>query len=145
MNLHKVLLGALLIKPAACPLCPAGTPAGLFARSIATSVAALPACGRAGGRWTLWKPALVTRSSGPAFQECAQACEGECIAINRERVESWTRLVQEQAALTRFQSLALQAGSTATTFADLPELYSQMGEALTLDQAERTLSPLGHW
>jgi len=45
--------------------------------------------------------------------------------------------------LTQFQSLALQAGSSLTTFADLPDLYSQMGEALTLDREEQDFKPIG--
>ena len=44
---------------------------------------------------------------------------------------------------TSFQSLALQAGSNLTTFADLPDLYSQMGEALTLDREEQDFKPIG--
>ena len=90
MNTHKILLGALLIKP-----------------------------------------------------NLAQACEAECIRITRETVESWTQLIREQAALTQFQSLALQAGSAQTTFADLPELYSRMGEALTLDREGQDFRPIG--
>ena len=45
--------------------------------------------------------------------------------------------------MTQFQSLALQAGSSLTTFADLPDLYSQMGEALTLDREEQDFKPIG--
>lgn len=78
-----------------------------------------------------------------AIVECAQACEAECIRITRETVESWTQLIREQAALTQFQSLALQAGSAQTTFADLPELYSRMGEALTLDREGQDFRPIG--
>lgn len=65
------------------------------------------------------------------------------IRITRETVESWTQLIREQAALTQFQSLALQAGSAQTTFADLPELYSRMGEALTLDREGQDFRPIG--
>ena len=78
-----------------------------------------------------------------AIVECAQACEAECIRITRETVESWTQLIREQAALTQFQSLALQAGSSLTTFADLPDLYSKMGEALTLDREDQDFKPIG--
>ena len=45
--------------------------------------------------------------------------------------------------MTQFQSLALQAGSAQTTFADLPELYSRMGEALTLDREGQDFRPIG--
>ena len=78
-----------------------------------------------------------------AIMECVEECEGEYIAITRDRIEEWTQLVREQAALTQFQSLALQAGSSLTTFADLPGLYSQMGEALTLEREEQDFKPIG--
>ena len=45
--------------------------------------------------------------------------------------------------MTKFQSLAFQAGSSLTTFADLPDLYSKMGEALTLDREEQDFKPIG--
>ena len=45
--------------------------------------------------------------------------------------------------MTQFQSLALQAGSSLTTFADLPDLYSKMGEALTLDREDQDFKPIG--
>lgn len=45
--------------------------------------------------------------------------------------------------MTQFQSLALQAGSALTTFADLPDLYSQMGEALTLDREGQDFKSIG--
>ena len=143
MNLHKILLGALLIKPQLAPYALPELRPDYFPADLQPVFAALS--GLWESRGTLDAVEACTRypEQRASIQECAQACEGECIAINRERVESWTRLVQEQAALTRFQSLALQAGSTATTFADLPELYSQMGEALTLDQAEKDFKPIG--
>lgn len=52
-------------------------------------------------------------------------------------------VVLEQSALTRFQELSIQAASSLTTFADLPDLYSRMGEALTLDREEQDFVPIG--
>ena len=51
------------------------------------------------------------------------------------------RIVQEQAALSRFQSLALQSANAA--YDDLPELYSKMGEALTLGQNSDDFQSIG--
>ena len=69
--------------------------------------------------------------------------ESECIAITRDRVEEWTQLTREKAALAQVQGIAVQIASSLTTFADLPNLYSQMGEALTLDREEQDFKPIG--
>ena len=61
---------------------------------------------------------------------CVGACESECIRLTRDRVEEWTRIILEDSAKSRFQSLALRAVDAATAFADLPDLYQQMGQAL---------------
>ena len=62
-----------------------------------------------------------------------------------ENVESWVQIIKEQAALARVQGIAVQITSSLTTFADLPDLYSQMGEALTLDRDEQDFKPIGGW
>ena len=74
---------------------------------------------------------------------CVAECESECIAITRDRVEEWTQLAREQAALARVQGIAVQIANSLTTFADLPDLYSQMGEALTLDREAQDFKPIG--
>ena len=61
---------------------------------------------------------------------CVGACESECIRLTRDRVEEWTRIILEDSAKSRFQSLALRAADAATAFTDLPDLYQQMGQAL---------------
>ena len=58
-------------------------------------------------------------------------------------MESWVQIIKEQAALARVQGIAVQITSSLTTFADLPDLYSQMGEALTLDREEQDFKPIG--
>ena len=78
-----------------------------------------------------------------AVMGCFDEWSAECVRATRPNVEKWTQLVLEQAALTKFQSLAFQAGSSLTTFADLPDLYSKMGEALTLDREDQDFKPIG--
>ena len=78
-----------------------------------------------------------------AVMGCFDEWSAECVRATRPNVEKWTQLVLEQAALTKFQSLAFQAGSSLTTFADLPDLYSKMGEALTLDREAQDFKPIG--
>lgn len=142
MNLHKILLGPCLssqtLHPTPCRIWKSNTfprPSAGVCGSVRSleregQIDAVAAC----ARYPEQKTAIL---------DCAQECEAECIRITRGNVENWTQIIREQAALTRFQSLALQAGSALTTFADLPDLYSQMGEALTLDREEQDFKPIG--
>lgn len=143
MNLHKILLGALLIKPELAPYSLPDLEIEHFPADLQPVFAAMSGFWNATGKLDAVELFARYPEKKTAIMECVEECEGEYIAITRDRVEEWTQLVREQAALTRFQSLALQAGSTLTTFADLPELYSQMGEALTLDRAEQDFKPIG--
>ena len=143
MNTHKILLGALLIKPDLAPYSLPELEIEYFPADLQPVFAALSGFWNATGKLDAVEACARYPEQSTAIVECAQACEAECIRITRETVESWTQLIREQAALTQFQSLALQAGSSLTTFADLPGLYSQMGEALTLDREEQDFKPIG--
>ena len=143
MNTHKILLGALLIKPDLAPYSLPELEIEYFPADLQPVFAALSGFWNATGKLDAVEACARYPEQSTAIVECAQACEAECIRITRETVESWTQLIREQAALTQFQSLALQAGSSLTTFADLPDLYSQMGEALTLDREEQDFKPIG--
>lgn len=143
MNLYQVLLGAIQIKPALSPYALPNLELEQFPADLQPVFAALSGFWEAKG--VLDTVQLCARY--PAQQEailgCVEACQNECIAITRERVEQWVQLIREQYALTRFQSLSMQAAGTSTTFSDLPELWSQMGEALTLDRDEQDFKPIG--
>ena len=143
MNTHKILLGALLIKPDLAPYSLPELEIEYFPADLQPVFAALSGFWNATGKLDAVEACARYPEQSTAIVECAQACEAECIRITRETVESWTQLIREQAALTQFQSLALQAGSSLTTFADLPDLYSKMGEALTLDREEQDFKPIG--
>ena len=143
MNTQKILLGALLIKPDLAPYALPDLEIEYFPADLQPVFAALSGFWNATGKLDAVEACARYPEQSTAIVECAQACEAECIRITRETVESWTQLIREQAALTQFQSLALQAGSSLTTFADLPGLYSQMGEALTLDREEQDFKPIG--
>ena len=143
MNIPKILLGALLIKPDLAPYALPNLEIEYFPADLQPVFAALSGFWNATGRLEAVEVCTRYPEQSTAIVECAQACEAECIRITRESVESWTQLIREQAAVTRFQCLALQAGSAQTTFADLPELYSRMGEALTLDREEQDFKPIG--
>jgi len=68
--------------------------------------------------------------------ECSKACESESIVLSRERMKEWAQRIKENAALRRFQALAIEAGSSLTSYEDLSDIYQQMGEALTLKAEE---------
>lgn len=68
--------------------------------------------------------------------ECIKACEAECVVLNRERMGEWAKRIKENAALRRFQSLAVESASALTTYEDLSEIYQQMGEAMSLKAEE---------
>lgn len=143
MNLHKILLGALLIKPNLAPYALPDLEIEHFPPDLQPVFAALSGLWNAKGKLDAVAACSRYPEQKTAILDCAQECEAECIRITRGNVENWTQIIREQAALTRFQSLALQAGSALTTFADLPDLYSQMGEALTLDREEQDFKPIG--
>lgn len=143
MNIHKVLLGAILIKPDLAPYSLPDLEIEHFPPDLQPVFAALSGLWNAKGKLDAVAACARYPEQKTAILDCAQECEAECIRITHENVESWTQLIREQAALTQFQSLALQAGSAQTTFADLPELYSRMGEALTLDREGQDFRPIG--
>lgn len=68
--------------------------------------------------------------------ECIKACEAECVVLSRERMEEWAKRIKENAALRRFQSLAVESASALTTYEDLSEIYQKMGEAMSLKAEE---------
>lgn len=68
--------------------------------------------------------------------ECSKACEAECVVLSRERMGEWAKRIKENAALRRFQSLAVESASALTTYEDLSEIYQQMGEAMSLKAEE---------
>ena len=143
MNVYKVLLGAILIKPDLAPYSLPDLEIEHFPADLQPVFAALSGLWNATGKLDAVEACARYPEQKAAILECVQECENECVHLTRDHVREWTQLVREQAALTKFQSLALQAGSNLTTFADLPDLYGKMGEALTLDREEQDFKPLG--
>ena len=143
MNIHKVLLGAILIKPDLAPYSLPDLEIEHFPADLQPVFAALSGLWNAKGKLDAVEVCTRYPEQRTAIMECVEECEGEYIAITRDRIEEWTQLVREQAALTRFQELSIQAAGSLTTFADLPDLYSKMGEALTLDREDQDFKPIG--
>ena len=143
MNVYKVLLGAILIKPDLAPYSLPDLELEHFPADLQPVFAALSGLWNAKGKLDAVEACARYPEQKAAILECVQECENECVHLTRDHVREWTQLAREQAALTQFQSLALQAGSSLTTFADLPDLYGKMGEALTLDREEQDFKPIG--
>lgn len=143
MNTQKVLLGALLAQPDLAPYSLPDLDVEHFAPDVQPVFAAVSGFWNSTG--TLDAVQICERYPDlkTAVMGCFDEWSAECVRATRPNAEKWTQLVLEQAALTKFQSLAFQAGSSLTTFADLPDLYSKMGEALTLDREEQDFKPIG--
>ena len=143
MNTQKVLLGALLAQPDLAPYSLPDLDVEHFAPDVQPVFAAVSGFWNSTG--TLDAVQICERYPDlkTAVMGCFDEWSAECVRATRPNMEKWTQLVLEQAALTKFQSLAFQSGSSLTTFADLPDLYSKMGEALTLDREAQDFKPIG--
>ena len=143
MNTARVFLGALMIRPEFAPESLSALNIDDFPADLQSVFAALS--GFCELRGTL--DSVQVCAKYPDLKDivlaCASECEAECVRITRENVESWVQIIKEQAALARVQGIAVQITSSLTTFAELPDLYSQMGEALTLDRDEQDFKPIG--
>ena len=83
----------------------------------------------------------------PALKEAVAACidalEAAPVKVTRSRVKEWVTALLEHRALERFQALAVQAASPATSYEDLADLYGRMGQALDTDHPGEDFTPLG--
>ena len=143
MNTQKVLLGALLAQPDLAPYSLPDLDVEHFAPDVQPVFAAVSGFWNSTGKLDAVQICERYPDLKTAVMGCFDEWSAECVRATRPNVEKWTQLILEQAALTKFQSLALQAGSSLTTFADLPDLYSKMGEALTLDREDQDFKPIG--
>ena len=143
MNTQKVLLGALLAQPDLAPYSLPDLDVEHFAPDVQPVFAAVSGFWNSTGTLDAVQMCERYPDLKTAVMGCFDEWSAECVRATRPNVEKWTQLVLEQAALTKFQSLAFQAGSSLTTFADLPDLYSKMGEVLTLDREDQDFKPIG--
>lgn len=143
MNTQKVLLGALLAQPDLAPYSLPDLDVEHFAPDVQPVFAAVSGFWNSTGMLDAVQICARYPDRKAAIMSCFDEWTDECVRATRSNVEKWTQIILEEAALTKFQSLALQVGSSLTTFADLPDLYSKMGEALTLDREEQDFKPIG--
>lgn len=143
MNTARVFLGALMIRPEFAPESLSALDVDDFPADLQSVFAALSGFCELRGTLDTVQVCAKYPDLKDIVLACASECEAECVRITRENVENWVQLIKEQAALARVQGIAVQITSSLTTFADLPDLYSQMGEALTLDREEQDFKPIG--
>lgn len=143
MNTARVFLGALMIRPEFAPESLSALNIDDFPADLQSVFAALSGFCELRGTLDTVQVCAKYPDLKDIVLACASECEAECVRITRENVENWVQLIKEQAALARVQGIAVQITSSLTTFADLPDLYSQMGEALTLDREEQDFKPIG--
>lgn len=74
---------------------------------------------------------------------CLDAINDAPVRVTRSRVKEWVTALLEHRALERFQSLAMQAASPATSYEDLADLYGRMGQALDTDRPGEDFTPIG--
>lgn len=141
MNVQKVLLGTLLVQPELASYALPVLDISDFAPDVQPIFAALQGFWISTGILDTVQICARYPAQKAAVMGCVEEYSAECVRPTRSNVEAWVRLVQEQAALTRFQSYALQSANAA--YDDLPELYSQMGEALTLGQNSDDFQSIG--
>lgn len=143
MDLQKVLLGALFLKPELVPHALPGLELEHFRTELQPVFAGISGFWEAKGRVDVMEIAARYPEYKELIFGCVAECENECVRITRENVEAWAGAIIRQHALQRFQSLALQAASGATAYEDLNGLYSRMGEALCLEKEDRDFAPIG--
>lgn len=143
MNTARVFLGALMIRPEFAPESLSALDVDDFPADLQSVFAALSGFCELRGTLDTVQVCAKYPDLKDIVLACASECEAECVRITRENVESWVQIIKEQAALARVQGIAVQITSSLTTFADLPDLYSQMGEALTLDRGEPDFQSIG--
>lgn len=141
MNIQKVLLGTVLVQPEFAPYVLPVLDISDFEPDMQPVFAALQ------GFWTstgiLDTVQICTRypAQQAAVMGCVDEYSAECVRPIRSNVEAWVRIVQEQAALNRFQALALESANAV--YDDLPELYSRMGETLTIGKNSPDFQSIG--
>ena len=143
MNTQKVLLGALMAQPELAPYSLPELDVKHFAQDVQPVFAAVAGFWETTGTLDVVQICAQYPRLKAAVMECADEYAAECIRPTRSNVENWTQIIREQAALVRFRELAFRSVEESTTFADLPELYDQMGEVLTLDREEQDFKPIG--
>lgn len=78
-----------------------------------------------------------------AMGECLDAFGAEFIRnVTHDMMQGWARIVKEQAALSRARELAFKIVDGSTRYADLTDIYEQLGEAINLHSERSDFIPM---
>ena len=143
MDIDKIVLGAVMVRPELAPEVMGELDAELFLPEPRDLYAALDGLWSATGKLDAVAAFERYPALKPSIAACLEAVDAACVCITRERVREWVRLLKERRALERFQALAIEAAGGATAYNDLPGLYDRMGCALDLDDGGEDFQPIG--
>lgn len=133
MDLEKILLGSIMIKPDVAPDVIGDLDVDLFSEETRPVCAALIGLFDATGRLDV----VAAMERYPALKvpivECAESLESECIRPTRENILSWVQMLKENRAAEKFRSIALESCNQALGYDDLQEFYEKMGRALDVE------------
>lgn len=133
MDLEKILLGSIMIKPDVAPDVIGELDVGLFSEETGQVCAALIGLFDATGKLD----AVAAMERYPALKkpivECVESIESECIRPTRENIMNWLRLLKEDRASEKFRSIALEACNESLGFEDLQSYYDRLGKVLDIE------------
>ena len=133
MDLEKIFLGSVMIKPDIAPDVIGDLELELFSEEIRPVCAALIGLFDATGKLDV----VAAMERYPALKvpivECVESIESECIRPTRENILNWLQMLKENRAAEKFRSIALESCTQAMSFEDLQESYEKMGKALDIE------------
>lgn len=133
MDLEKIFLGSVMIKPEVAPDVIGDLELELFSEEIRPVCAALIGLFDATGKLD----AVAAMERYPALKvpivECVESIESECIRPTRENILNWLRMLKENRAAEKFRSIALESCNQALGYDDLQGYYEKMGRALDVE------------
>ena len=109
MDVQSVLIGALLMDDQLAPYSLPELSIEHFRPELQPTFAAVQGFWITKGLLDIMQIAAKYPDQKQNLLSCVASCESECIRLTRDRVEEWTRIIMEDAAKARFQSLAFKA------------------------------------
>ena len=133
MDLEKIFLGSVMIKPEVAPDVIGDLELELFSEETRSVCAALIGLFDATGKLDV----VAAMERYPALKvpivECVESLESECIRPTRENILNWLRMLKENRAAEKFRSIALESCNQALGYDDLQGYYEKMGRALDVE------------
>ena len=133
MDLEKIFLGSVMIKPEVAPDVIGDLELELFSEETRSVCAALIGLFDATGKLDV----VAAMERYPALKvpivECVESLESECIRPTRENILNWLQMLKENRAAEKFRSIALESCNQALGYDDLQGYYEKMGRALDVE------------